>query len=78
MKTTFRNDEYVNSHGRDPKGHGMWVFRITLSDGNGSYSDGGFLNVTGTLTAAKKEARLRAKAMNDCSRCREVLIDVLP
>jgi len=79
MKVTFRHDEYIRSHGKSPKGFGSWAFNVTLCDGNGSYSAGNEepVFITGTLTHAKKTMRLRAKAMNDTSRCREILVDVL-
>ena len=79
MKVTFRNDDYVRSHGKNPKGFGYWAFRTTLCDGRGGYSDGEAqpVFVTGTLTNAKKEMRCRVKSMNECSRCREIIIDVL-
>ena len=80
MKTTFNTDEYVRSHGRDPKGTGQWAFRIMGTDGLGSWTtlaDPWFAPCS-TLTAAKKAAKERGKSMaRDIGRVREIVIDVL-
>jgi len=81
MKTTFRNDEYVRSHGKNPQGFGMWAFRVVLLGNSGEYSDlEGCqpLFYTGTLTQAKKQVKERAMLeAKQVGRCREILVDVL-
>ena len=46
-KVTFNSDRYVESHGKNPRGRGGWIFSI----------DGEEVNYNGTLTEAKKALR---------------------
>jgi len=41
MKVTTNTREYQFSHGRKPRGHGFWMFRISglLYQGTGSYTE---------------------------------------
>lgn len=80
MKTTFNTNKYVGSYGKDPKGYGMWAFRIVGTDGQGSYTTlHDCIFFTGTLTAAKREAKQSGiTAAKSIGRVRELVIDVLP
>jgi hypothetical protein len=77
MKTTFRNDSYINSHGKNPKGFGRWIFEVVFSDCLGSYCNGEMIEATGTFAAAKKSAKQQALAeAKTIGTCREVFLDV--
>lgn len=79
MKTTFQTDDYVNAHGKNPKGSGNWAFRISGTDGHGSWTtiDRCFF-ANGTLTAAKRAAKQRGtNEVRSIGRVRELVIEVL-
>ena len=52
MKIEFSNREYVNGHGKQPKGFGVWWFE---------FCDGYTFHATGTLAEAKKACRQYVK-----------------
>lgn len=51
---------YENTHGKSPKGYGLWWFKITGTDNKGSYTTDE-LSATGKLTEAKAAACRRMK-----------------
>ncbi len=74
MKTD--TTQYEFSHGRKPKGRGMWVLDVTGTDGRGAYTSERYM-IAGTLANARKEAARRLK--QECSRVVSItLIEVLP
>ena len=81
MKTRFNADEYVQSHACSPKGRGCWAFKITGSDGMGSYTTLAeeWFAQTDTLSGAKQQAKKAGRSMaSDTGRVRELIIDILP
>lgn len=74
MKVTLNTSEYERSHGRKPKGRGLWMLSLTIHDGQGGYADEDF-EYNGTLTEAKKAARDHVR---NCGRAKEVIVTVLP
>jgi len=81
MKTVFRHNDYIRSHGRAPKGRGCWGFRITGYDGRGGYTTlaSEWFAANDTLAGAKRQAKAEARRMaSDIGRVREMIIDVLP
>jgi len=52
--------EYVNSHGKEPRGRGLWLLKLTGTDGEGRYTDETYM-VAGTLAQARKQAVKRMK-----------------
>ena len=52
--------EYVNSHGRNPRGRGLWMFRMIGTDGNGRFTD--YVGeATGTMAEARATVARRFK-----------------
>jgi len=79
MKIRFDKSEYVRSHGRDPKGTGMWMFDIAAGDGDGRYLDIPTQTATGTLTQAKKKIREMLKdEASMCGGLKEATVFILP
>ena len=77
MKTRFTNDDYKRTHGKSPKGTGLWTFSCTAVASRG-YTDIGNLSHNGTLTEARKAIASRAKAVaRDIGGVSEILIDTL-
>lgn len=79
MKTTFHTDEYVRAHGKNPRGDGRWAFRITGSDGLGSWTTlDECCFFSGTLTSAKRAAKDHGSCVgSSIGRIREMVIDIL-
>ena len=75
MKTTTLTRQFENSHGRKPRGDGLWIMSLQISDGRGSWCSEQFEH-HGTLTEAKQAARQHIKT--SCGRAKELIIDVLP
>lgn len=64
MKTTFDSDNFVNAHGREPKGRGMWAFSIDGTDGHGRWTSlEACAFFTGTLTEGKRQAKEHGKQL---------------
>jgi hypothetical protein len=77
MKVTFRNDSYLFTHGKAPKGVGMWIFEVVFSDQLGTYSTGERIFATGTFTDAKRQAKqLAVTEARTVGACREVFLDI--
>ena len=55
MKPRLNTSEYVNTHGKEPKGRGSWWLEITASDDTGRFTTERY-NERGTLTDAVKSA----------------------
>ena len=51
MKVRINTNEYLNTHGRMPKGYGGWVFWLETNDGNAIFQGG-----TGDYSEIKKLA----------------------
>ena len=68
--------QYECSHGRTPKGYGMWALVATGTDGKGSYTSETYF-ITGNFGEARKQAAKRLK--QDCGAVKTVTeIAVLP
>ena len=57
MRCTHRNNDYVNTHGKQPRGFGGWAFSVTLYAGNRGYTDLGIKFATGSFAAARKQVQ---------------------
>ena len=53
-------EKYEFTHGRKPRGHGLWALSLTGTDGQGRYTKQEY-RVSGNLTEAKKQACRRFK-----------------
>jgi hypothetical protein len=74
MKTT--TGTYENTHGRKPRGYGLWALNVTGTDGQGSYTTETYF-ITGKLTDVSRQAVRRLKS--DVSAVRTVTeIEILP
>lgn len=74
MRTT--TTQYQFSHGRQPKGYGLWWLRLTGMDGNGAYTTEQYQEY-GTLNEAKRNAVRRMKA--EIGRVKQIVeIEVMP
>jgi hypothetical protein len=61
MKITCQNYDYVNTHGKDPKGRGAWVFRVDAHAPGRGYTSLGNMQANGTLSRARAEVKRMAK-----------------
>jgi hypothetical protein len=69
-------DEYVNSHGKAPRGSGMWAFEVNGTDGDGRYTSETYF-ISGKFADAKREAARRLK--QDVGGVKQVVeVKVLP
>ena len=68
--------QYQFSHGKEPKGSGLWAFEVTGTDGDGAYTTETYF-ISGKYGDAKKEAVKRFK--QECSAVKEITeVVVLP
>jgi hypothetical protein len=74
METSTRN--YEATHGRQPKGTGMWMFKITGTDNKGRYTKGEY-SAYGSLPEARSKACREMKSEIGGVK-RIVLVEVLP
>ena len=73
---TTTTGTYENTHGRKPRGYGLWAMNVTGTDDQGSYTTETYF-ITGKLTNVKREAVRRLKS--DVSAVRTVTeIEILP
>ena len=56
MRITVNTTEFENSHGRKPRGHGYWGFRLS-----GGMNDGREFWATDKYSAAKGQALAKAE-----------------
>ena len=74
MKITLERYEF--SHGRKPRGKGLWAVEVTGTDEKGSFTKETYF-IAGNLSDARKEAARRLK--QDCDRVKRIAeIVVLP
>jgi len=68
--------EYEFSHGKKPRGYGLWVFEVTGTDGNGAYTNE-IYSISGKMGDARKEAASRL--LHDCGAVKEITeVKILP
>ena len=73
---TTTTETYENSHGRKPRGYGLWALNVTGTDGEGSYTTETYF-ITGKLTDVKRQAARRLKS--DVSAVKSITeIEILP
>ena len=73
MKIEFRNDEYIKSHGKAPKGYGSWAFAASR---NPDPLDLKFFH--GTLTQAKAQAKEHYKKIAEQNGESWMILYVMP
>ena len=73
MKIEFRNDEYIKSTGKAPKGTGLWAF---ADKQNPDPMEVKFFN--GTLTQAKAQAKDYYKKVGEQTHETWMIIYILP
>jgi len=80
MKATFYTNEFMNSHAREPKGHGYWGFDVSLCVAERGTTSLGQYWATGTYSAAKREAKKRAEqdARSIGGTGKQLVVRVLP
>lgn len=61
MKVKFETESYVASHGRAPRGCGLWMFQLVGSDSRCGRVDLGWFESHGSYGEAKAAARVEAK-----------------
>jgi hypothetical protein len=65
MKVTVSTAEYRNSHGKEPRGYGIWMFVISGVEDVGGVisraSKSGWVEFTGTYGTARAKAVALAK-----------------
>lgn len=77
MKTTYNTKDYVNAHGKAPRGDGAWAFSVMASDGAGAYTDLGTMWASGPYADAKRAVTQRARQEAASIGVRELIIEVL-
>lgn len=65
-RVDFETADYVRSHGRQPKGWGMWAFEFE-GDVADPKAEPWFVSRAMSFTDAKAEARVEAKRRATCS-----------
>ena len=55
LSVTTETTEYEFSHGKKPKGYGLWILSLAISDGRGSWTTEEYSG-TGTLAEVRKLA----------------------
>lgn len=74
MKINTESFEF--SHGKAPKGRGLWALYATGTDGDGAYTSETYY-INGKLSDAIREAAKNLK--RDCSRVKAIVdVEVLP
>lgn len=59
MKVTFNTADFEATHGRKPKGDGLWTFEIVYENGRGGFAFDEF-RFNGKFAEAKRAARRQA------------------
>ena len=71
--------EYVNSHGHEPHGTGLWLFQATGTDGMGAWTDLGVIEVNTSYGKARTEAvRQARRKASTIARIAMAVLTVLP
>jgi len=57
MKRHHTNCDYVNTHGKEPRGTGDWAFCVTVYAPARGYTELGIKFANGTFAAARKQVQ---------------------